>query len=212
MHLAVFGGSFDPPHNGHLALALFAREILAIDRIIISASNNPLKLNRLESDGHRKRMAMLLSSEINSTGACSEVSGWELQKKEPSYTVDLLLHLHHRYPSESLTLLIGEDSFREFSKWKSVETIFALSHLVVFRRTSVKEGIISDNIAVQKEAVRFIDFDSQISSCAIRELALAGRSIAGFIPLSVHRYIMEHGLYHQATHPTSTRELKRQES
>ena len=99
MHLAVFGGSFDPPHNGHLALALFAREILAIDRIIISASNNPLKLNRLESDGHRKRMAMLLSSEINSTGACSEVSGWELQKKEPSYTVDLLLHLHHRYPS-----------------------------------------------------------------------------------------------------------------
>ncbi len=212
MHLAVFGGSFDPPHNGHLALCLFARELLAIDRIIISASNNPFKRNRTEADGHRKRMATLLSSEINSTGVCSEVSSWELQKKEPSYTVDLLLYLHQLYPGVSLTLLIGEDNFREFSQWKSVEKIFSLCDIVVFRRASADPDLISDNVALQKGAVRFIDFDSQISSCTIRKLALAGHSIARLVPLSVQRYIIEHDLYHQPTFPTSTRELKRQES
>lgn len=212
MHLAIFGGSFDPPHNGHLALALFARELLAIDRIIISASNNPFKLNRIEVDGHRKRMATLLSSEINSTGACSEVSGWELLKKEPSYTVDLLLYLHHLYPAESLTLLIGEDSFRELSQWKSVEKIFSLCDIVVFRRAATEAGRQSENIALLKGAVRFIDFDAPVSSSTIRGRALAGRSIAEFVPLSVHRYIIEHGLYHQETQATSTLELKHRES
>ena len=124
MHLAVFGATFDPPHNGHLALCLFARELLDIDRLIVSVSNNPFKQNRAAADVHRMRMAELLSREINLTGVCSEVSGWELEKKQPSYTVDLLRYLHLLYPADKLTLLVGEDSFREFSSWKESERLF----------------------------------------------------------------------------------------
>ncbi len=198
MHLAVFGGTFDPPHNGHLALCLFARELLEIDRMIISVSNNPFKQNREAGDFHRKHMAELLSSEINRVGSCCEVSGWELEKQLPSYTVDLLRYLHARYPSDRLTLLVGEDSFREFSSWKEYEQLFLLCGIVVFRRSSKEmDGLPRppSNIQHWREAIRFIDFAYLVSSTEVRELAGAGKSISRLVPASVHRYINRHALY-----------------
>ena len=199
MHLAVYGGTFDPPHNGHLALCLFARELLAIDRLIISVSNNPFKQNRAADDVNRKRMAELLSSEINLTDSgCCEVSGWELEKQKPSYTVDLIRYFHARYPYDQLTLLVGEDSFWEFSSWKEYEKLFLLCGVVVFRRSLTEKsrlpGLPPDNLHLE-EAIRFIDFAYQVSSTEVRELESAGKSIARFVPASVHRYITRHSLY-----------------
>ncbi len=194
MHLAVFGGTFDPPHNGHLALCLFARELLEIDKIIISVSNNPFKLHgRQVVDRHRKRMAELLSFEINLTGADSEVSGWELIKRHPSYTVDLMRHLHRCYPSDRLTLLLGEDSFRELPLWKEPEILFSLcDDIVVFRRASEAEITLTSDT---KESIKFIDFACEISSTELRKLVSAGQSISLLTPHSVNRYITEHALY-----------------
>jgi nicotinate-nucleotide adenylyltransferase len=213
VHLAVFGATFDPPHNGHLALCLFARELLGIEKVIISVSNNPFKQQRETADLHRMRMAELLSREINRTGACSEVSGWELEKKQPSYTVDLLCYIHGIYPADKLTLLVGEDSFREFSSWKESETLFSLCEIVVFSRLSAQLSSLSCEAMQQKGAIRFIDFDCQVSSTDIRALAAAGHSISRLVPLSVQRYIVEHGLYSQpADSITSTQVLKHRES
>ena len=195
MHLAVFGGSFDPPHNGHLALSLFARELLQIDRLIISVSNNPFKQERGAADGHRMRMAELLSGEINLTGASSEVSGWELEKNSPSYTIDLLHHVHARYPLERLTLLVGEDSYREFSAWKEPQQLTALCDIVVFRRASQLDDLSAQESVPLKGSIQFIDFAYPLSSTRIRELVATSQSIARFLPSAVHRYIIEHGLY-----------------
>jgi len=198
VHLAVFGGTFDPPHNAHLALCLFARELLEIDRIIISVSNNPFKMHgRGAVDRHRKRMAELLSFEINLTGANSEVSGWELQKRHTSYTVDLMRHLHRCYPSDRLTLLLGEDSFRELPLWKEPEILFSLcDDIVVFRRAAAEAAaeekrLISDT----KESIKFIDFACEISSTELRKLVSAGQSISLLTPHSVNRYITDYALY-----------------
>ncbi len=195
MHLAVFGATFDPPHNGHLALCLFARELLSIDRLIISVSNNPFKQNRAAADVHRMRMAELLSREINHTGVCSEVSGWELEKKQPSYTVDLLRYLHDLYPADKLMLLVGEDSFREFSLWKECKQLFSLCDIVVFGRATTEQGTLPHEAMQQRECVRFINFDCPLSSTVIRDLFAAGHSISELVPSSVHCYITEHGLY-----------------
>ncbi len=197
MHLAVFGGSFDPPHNGHLALALFARELLCIDRIIISVSNNPFKERRVASDLYRLRMAALLSAEINLAGESSEVSTWELeqqQPRQPSYTVDLLRHIHALYPQERVTLLVGEDSYSEFSSWKEPEEIRALAAIAVFGRRL--EGVpLPPAEARGPQNVRYIDFAAPVSSSDIRQLIGAGHSVAGLVPPSVLRYITRHNLY-----------------
>jgi nicotinate-nucleotide adenylyltransferase len=211
--MAVFGATFDPPHNGHLALCLFARERLGIDRLIVSVSNNPFKQNRVAADVHRMRMAELLSREINLTGACSEVSGWELEKKQPSYTVDLLRYLHDLSPTDKLTLLVGEDSFREFSLWKEYEQLLLLCDIVVFARAVTEQGAKSYEDMRQREVVRFINFDCRISSTLIRNLVSAGSSISTLVPSSVLRYIHEHGLYRNTADPaTSTQGQKHQES
>ena len=194
MHLAVFGGTFDPPHNGHLALCLFAKELLQIDRLIISVSNNPFKQHREAGDGHRMRMAELISSEINRTGSCCEVSGWELEKQHASYTVDLLRYLHARYPHDRLTLLVGEDSFREFSSWKEHETLLLLCDVVVFGRSSIEMSRTSC-LTPNAVATRFIDFVCPVSSTEVREVAAAGKSISRLVPDSVRRYINQHALY-----------------
>jgi len=212
VHLAVFGGTFDPPHNGHLALCLFARELLDIDRLVISVSNNPLKQNNKAGDVHRKRMAELLSSEINSTGSYCEVSEWELEKRQPSYTVDLLRYFHTCYPNDTLTLLVGEDSFREFSLWKEHEKLFCLCRIVVFRRTSTDESLSPPDILHGKRAVRFIDFSYGVSSTEIRELVAAGTSLAKLVPSSISRYISTHALYRSSFPSTLIQVQKPQES
>jgi nicotinate-nucleotide adenylyltransferase len=195
VHLAVFGATFDPPHNGHLALCLFARELLGIDRLIVSVSNNPFKPGRGTADEHRRRMAELLSREINLSGICCEVSGWELEKNQPSYTVDLLRYLHDLYPADKLTLLVGEDSFREFPTWKEYEQLFSLCDIVVFRRASTLQIAPTPEPLQQKGSIRVIDFACGVSSTFIRDYIAAGHSVSSFVPSSVHHYILKHGLY-----------------
>ncbi|MBZ4219448.1 MAG: nicotinate (nicotinamide) nucleotide adenylyltransferase [Chlorobium sp.] len=213
MHLAVFGATFDPPHNGHLALCLFARELLDIDRLIVSVSNNPFKQNRVAADAHRMRMAELLSREINLTGACSEVSGWELEKKQPSYTIDLLRYLHDHFPADKLTLLVGEDSFREFALWKEYEQLYLLCDIVVFARAATGQGAKPYEEMCRREGVRFINFDCRVSSTVIRDHVSAGCSISSLVPSSVLRYIHEHDLYRNTADPaTLIQAQKHQES
>jgi nicotinate-nucleotide adenylyltransferase len=192
VHLAVFGGTFDPPHNGHLALCLFARELLALDHLIISASNNPFKQKKAVSDAHRVAMVELLAAEIMLTGCCAEVSCWELEKQQPSYTVDLIRHLHALYPHDTLTLLVGEDSFADFPSWKEPDSLMALCNVVVFRRIIATQD---QHKPCWQNAITTIDFSCGISSTEIRARVFSGQSITHLVPQSIHHYIVENALY-----------------
>ncbi len=192
MHLAVFGGTFDPPHNGHLALSLFARELLALDHLLISVSNNPFKQQKAVSDDHRLAMVELLATEITRTGCCVEVSCWELEKQQLSYTVDLIRHLHKVYPHHTLSLLVGEDSFADFPSWKEPENLMALCNVVVFRRITVPHD---HHHQRWQPAITTIDFSCGISSTEVRARVFSGQSITHLVPPSIHRYIVENSLY-----------------
>lgn len=194
MRLAVFGGTFDPPHIGHLALALFARELLSLDRLILSVSDNPLKPGRGASDEDRLAMAQLLSLEINRTGEDSLVSGWELSRPRPSYTVDLLRHVRDLHPDAHITLLVGEDSYADFHRWRNPERIFDLAEVAVFRRAAegAAEGLAED------KRVRVVEFSAPVSSSMVRSRIERGESVAGLVPGPVMEYIRRRGLYREA--------------
>ncbi|MDT9546963.1 MAG: nicotinate (nicotinamide) nucleotide adenylyltransferase [Chlorobium phaeovibrioides] len=191
MHVGVLGGTFDPPHNGHLAMALFARELLSLDRLILSVSDNPLKQQRSASDSERKAMTELLCHEINRTGPFCDVCGWELEQRRPSYTVNLLGFVRSLYPSARLSLLVGEDSWRNFGSWKSPEEIEELADVVVFARGAEHMTERPDAVS----GIRFVEFSCPLSSTMIREMIAGGQSVSSLLPSSIERYIRREGLY-----------------
>jgi nicotinate-nucleotide adenylyltransferase len=193
VRIGVFGGSFDPPHNGHLALCLLAREQLGLDRILISVSKNPFKSSADAPDSHRKKMTELLASEVNATGDFVTVSDWELGRPGPSYTIDFLRHLRQECGNPELLLLVGEDSYRDMPGWKSSDEIPGLCSIVVFTRPTAFSR--NDTEAGILPPARFVDFDLPVSATEVRELMKNGRSATHLLPPSIAGYIEANGLY-----------------
>ena len=200
MRLAVFGGTFDPPHNGHLALCLYARELLDIDRLVISVSNNPLKETPLSADRDRVKMAELLAETINSTGRIAEVCSWEVNRGQPSYTIDLIAYLEEVYSCRDIILLLGEDNYRNFRQWKFWEELIRRCNFVVFGRAadSAEAAEAAGLESSEKEKFRSIDFNLPLSSTEIRERIASGNDCSDQIPSPIWRYIATEGLYRKA--------------
>lgn len=200
MRLAVFGGTFSPPHNGHLALCLYARELLHVDRLVVSVSNSPLKDAPGLSDRSRVRMAELLAEEVNKTGVVAEVCNWEINRGRPSYTIDLIAYLEEIYSSPDITLLIGEDNYLNFRQWKSWEELIRRCTIVVFGREA-NEGEGADTAGLEslhKKKFQRIDFNLPLSSTAIRQGIMSGEDCSRQMPSSIWQYIVEEGLYREA--------------
>ncbi|WP_235670253.1 nicotinate (nicotinamide) nucleotide adenylyltransferase [Prosthecochloris vibrioformis] len=200
VRLALFGGSFDPPHNAHLALCLYARELLKLDRLIISVSRNPFKEGFDASDSERCHMAGLLVQELNRTGNEAVLCDSELRRSQsPSYTIDMVRELALDYPGAELFLLIGEDNARGFRQWKNWQELRDKCRVVVFRRG----GLQNDNSACAGEAftsdIRFVHFDFSISSTRIRRDLAAGKECGRLLPKSIAGYIRQQGLYASST-------------
>ncbi len=200
MRLAVFGGSFDPPHNGHLALCLYARELLRVDRLVISASNNPLKDTPQAADRDRVKMVELLAETINRTGAFVDVSSWEANRGHPVYTIDLMEYLEEIYSTSDLTLLIGEDNFLNFRQWKSWEELTRRYSIIVFGRKG-DEGASVDTAGDEHlfdKRFGHIDLNLPLSSTELRNRIASGDDCSAEIPSSIWQYIVEEGLYRDA--------------
>lgn len=193
MRTAVFGGSFDPPHNGHLALCLYARELAGVDRLIVSVSKNPFKAPTDASDDDRAAMARLLVAEINAAGKFAEMSDWELQQPGPSYTIDLLRHVAALHPDDDLVLLVGEDSYRQMPQWRESQAITKLCDIAVFGRSSGE--LATTSCGGTLPTAMLFDFDMPVSATEVRQLAAAGQPVSHLIPQSIAAYIESHGLY-----------------
>jgi nicotinate-nucleotide adenylyltransferase len=190
---AVFGGSFDPPHNGHLALCLSARELAGVDRLIVSVSKNPFKEPADASAQERAAMAHLLVAEINAAGKFAEISDWELQQPGPSYTIDLLRHVAALHPGDELVLLVGEDSYRQMSQWRESREIAKLCDIAVFGRSC--GALAAASCGEKLPPAMLFDFDMPVSATEVRRLAAAGQPISHLVPQSIAAYIESHGLY-----------------
>ena len=191
MRIGVFGGTFDPPHIGHLLLAADASESLSLDLLIfVPAGAQPLKVDTppLASGADRLEMVRLAVS-----GAPKyAVDDAEISREGLSYTVDTLEHLAGRYKGAELFFLLGQDALASFRQWRKPERILELSTLAVMMRSAARD------VGEWSKAERLIMLSTRrvdVSSTEIRERLRAKKSIRGFVPESVERFIEARGLY-----------------
>lgn len=184
--IGLFGGSFDPPHLGHLVIAECAREQLALETIIfIPAHQSPHKAgSSLTAAAHRQEMTVLATA----GNAAFDVSNVEVLRKGVSYTVDTLKHFRRLYGAAELFFIVGSDSLDQFESWKSPAEILSLVTLAVFPRRWGVEAKDKRTIILQAPVM-------EISSTDIRRRVKMERSIRYMVPASVEKYIRTHRLY-----------------
>ncbi len=183
MKLGVFGGTFDPIHHGHLAIALAALESLALDRVVfVLARRSPLK-GEAPIAGEADRLAMLERAIADEPRF--ECSRLELERAAPSYTVDTLEALSERGP---LFLILGGDAVRDLDRWKDPERIRRLATIVVARRPGSDVSAGSGTTPLDAPLM-------DISSRELRARAARGRSLRYLVPDAVWRYIEDRDLY-----------------
>lgn len=207
MNIGVFGGTFDPPHNGHLIVAQDAALALGLDRVLFMPAAQP----------PHKRAVAVSAAELRARMAALAIAGdprfelnrIELDRRGASFTVDTLRSLHRQWPAAHWTLLIGADQYAEFSTWHEPETIRRLVRLAVLTRSGT-DGVAragTADAALAAGRVRVADLADgavavevtrvDISSTAIRSRVAAGLPIRYLVPAAVERFIFEHRLYHR---------------
>ncbi|MDQ3696596.1 MAG: nicotinate-nucleotide adenylyltransferase [Gemmatimonadota bacterium] len=192
MRLGILGGTFDPPHVGHLLAASDAFEALSLDLLLfVPAATQPLKIGAVHATADQ-RVAML---ELLIAGDPRlAVDRIEIDRGGLSYTVDTLAELRRTRPDAEQFWLIGEDLVAQLPRWRDPERIAQLATIVILRRAASprEEGDRSGaGIPLTWLETRRVD----ISSTEIRERVREGLPIHGFVPDAVAAYIAAAGLY-----------------
>ena len=189
-NVCVYSGSFNPIHNGHIALAEYLIDRQIVDEVwVIITPQNPLKpSNTLRNDNLRLQMARLALEGRKGI----VVSDVEIHLPKPSYTIDTLRFLQSKYPLYGFCLLIGQDNVAIFDKWKSYRQILHDFRVLVYPR----------NIATTTEHLKYPEMQLltdvptvDISSTDIRSRVKSGLPITGLLPDAVAEFIAEHRLY-----------------
>lgn len=191
MKLGIFGGSFNPPHMGHLVVLESVRDQLQFDKILLIPSAQTPNKHDISLAPAAMRLEMTkLAVQGN---PAFEISDIEIQRKGISYTVDTLSTLVGLYPKASFSLIIGADNFMEFQTWKSPKEILDKANLVVMSRPGFSHR------DVKHDLVRLTQFVNVpligISGTDIRRRVKLGRSIHFLVPPAVEEYIRVHRLY-----------------
>lgn len=189
MRLGVLGGSFNPPHIGHLLIASDAHETLGLDRlVIVPAFANPLKGIGASAASAAQRLEMVRLT--FGDDARFEVTSMEIDRGGLSFTVDTLETIAGSNPEAELVLLVGFDSLATMDKWKQPDRIRELARLAAIWRGEGPTMEV-ERLGVEIVTSRRVD----VSSSEIRERLAKGRSIRGFVAESVERYITAAKLY-----------------
>ena len=184
--MGILGGTFDPVHNAHLAIAGSAMEQLGLDTILWIPTGKP---------GYRKppvasvydRLAMLALALKDHPGY--EIDRRELEASASPYTVDTLKALHAERPKDQFYLLLGGDQYASLRRWRQPAEVARLARIAVFTRPGHEVAPGADATVVPMAPLA-------VSASDIRARAARGESLAGLVPAAVANYIAEHKLYH----------------
>lgn len=195
--LGLFGGTFDPPHLGHLVVAQDVVERLELDRLFfVPAGEPPHKVeDRLSPAAVRLAMVQAAAGDDPRLG----VSDVEVAREGPSYTVDTLRWYRERHPGAELFFLMGADQLVRFRSWREPREIARLARLVVMAREGVDPERLDPGIEVPFLRVPVTRVD--ISSTEVRRRIREGRSIRYLVPEPVRRIIEREGLYREGGTP-----------
>ncbi len=198
MTTALYGGSFDPPHLGHLAIARQVLERFAVDRLVfLPASHSPLKDGTpAATDAQRLDMLRL----VTDNEPRFAVSDFEIARGGVSYTVETLRAWHAREPEAKLLFIAGMDSLRTLHAWREPLEIVRLCTFVTFRRPGFPLPAPDELKLPPDIAQRLLDqvVDGplvDVSSSDVRDRAARGQSLDGLVPAPVADYISSHNLY-----------------
>jgi nicotinate-nucleotide adenylyltransferase len=199
--IGILGGTFNPPHLGHVALARHARTDLDLERVLLMpAFLVPNKPIAVEDPGPEHRLAMCRIAVADEPGL--EASPLEIERGGVSYTVDTLKVVHEKHHDAELTLIVGADAARTLPGWREPARLLELAELAVAERgelnaEDVREALVGLDPALRIEGLRMGRI--AVSSSAVRELIAAGESVVELVGEAVAGYITEHGLYRTAS-------------
>lgn len=189
MKTALFFGSFNPIHIGHMAIANYVVEFTDVDQLwfVISPQNPLKKKSTLLPDYHRLELVNIAIGDDPRFRACDI----EFKLPKPSYTIDTLTYLREKYPKKEFVIVMGADGLANFSKWKNYQQIISTTTRYVYPRP----GADSNNLQHPENIVRIKAPLMDISSTFIRDAISKGRKVDHFLPFKVQEYIEKMNFY-----------------
>ena len=185
MRIGLFGGAFNPFHNGHLKIAKTAIDAQKLDKLIfIPTGNAP----------HKKETAISRTDRLNMLNLAIEgeekmsVSDYEITKDTVSYSADTTEYFKSLYPDDELFFIIGDDSYNQLSSWREPERILKVCTMLVFPREGAE---------VEPPAVEIPMEKVEISSSDVREKIKLGKDCRNLLPKAVFDYIIKNSLYYK---------------
>lgn len=185
MKIGIFGGSFDPVHNGHIEIAKKALRQLKLDILyFVPAFSPPHKTRKLTNAVYRKRMLQLAIKNFSKF----KISDFEIKRKKKIFTYQTLKRFRKEYPSAELFFIVGSDSAVDLKNWKNVKEIMQLSKIVFAERKGYKTES-------KKDFLKLEGIIADISSTDIREKTKKHFSVKKLVPTVIEKYIKKNGLY-----------------
>ncbi len=191
--IGVFGGAFDPPHRGHMALAQAALQHLDLDLLLVVPTGTAWHKSRPLSDAqHRLAMCALAFGDV--PGA--QIDDCEILRSGPSYTADTLEALHQAHPGAAFFLLMGQDQAQRLGTWSRAEALPQLATLCVAGRGDAAAVLQPARLSFSGAPFLQLPMPAvPCSSTAIRDALAAGRDTSTMLAPAVARYIAQHRLY-----------------
>ena len=188
--LGVFGGTFDPVHNGHVAAAVNARRALRLDRVLVIPARAPWQKQDRQLAPVDARLAMLEAAFDGVEGV--EVSRLELERPGPTYTADTVEQLHAQRPDDELFLIVGADAAADLATWDRRDVIRDLTTIVIVSRADIDEpGPPGPDWRVEQVRIPPL----AISSTDLRQRVANDDPLDGLMPAAAIRCLRERGLY-----------------
>lgn len=196
--VGLLGGSFNPPHVGHLVCAQEARDQLGLDRVLLLPAHDPPHKELPGDPGPRARLDMCRLAVGGDPGL--GVCAIELEREGPSYTVDTLRVLAEREPGDELTFIVGGDMADTLPSWREPREVLRLARMAVTGREELDELGLAAKLADLHDGSRVVFFTMprlDVSSTDLRRRVSEGRPIRHLVPDAVADEIAAHGWYRQ---------------
>jgi len=190
MKIALFFGSFNPVHIGHMAIANYMLEFTEMEQIwFVVSPQSPFKQKKSMLSEYNR--VDLIHQAIGKNTTKYKVSDIEFNLPKPNYTINTLVYLQEKYPNNEFSLIMGEDNLESFQKWKNWEQIIENYKLLVYKRLNCEKSILKNH-----KNVKIVDAPlMEISSSFIRESIKANKDVRYFLPEKVFETIDKMNFY-----------------
>jgi nicotinate-nucleotide adenylyltransferase len=194
MRVGLFGGTFDPVHQGHLILAEQCREACALDKVLFVVAGEPPHKGRPKTAAKHRLEMVELAIAGNDAFEASEI---ELARSGPHYTYETLEQITAERPGDELFFIIGADSLVDLPGWRRPERIFELATIVVVNRPGTDSEVLEkfQPPVVNRGIVQVTMPDIGIASRTLRSRIGESKSVRYMVPRAVEMYLLQHGLY-----------------